>query len=117
MLEQSGSDVQHHPDSGGNIMLTAIVTTLITPGTPSEIKATIVWPNGEAQRLLNLGHDWSNDSWNWRNGRLPDSILHWFRDESMRLHGERVVYVSPANVGTDSNEQGRVMVYEVDYEA
>ena len=38
--------------------------------------------------------------------------------EGTILHGERAVYISPANVGLEGcNETGRLMVYEVEYEA
>jgi len=94
---------------------TLIVVLTITPGTPSRVKAAITWPVGDTQRH-DLNHDWSADSWDWRNGRMPTSLVTLLRSWGLMLHGERQTYVSPANVGTESNEQTRVSVYEIDYD-
>lgn len=95
--------------------LTIIAVVTITPGNPEGVVASITWPAGDTQRAT-LAHDWGNDVWDWRNGRMPQSLTRLFRDWGLALHGERLAYTSPKDVGTDSNEMGRVMVYEVDYE-
>ena len=96
-----------------------MIVSLVIPDddNPSSVpKAQVIWPLGHVQNLTLWDHDWSNDTWNWRGGRLPDSMLRWLRSVDVRLHGERLVYSSPADVGTGTNEAGRLMVYEVDYE-
>ena len=97
-----------------------LVVSFITPlGNDPQPVATVVWPSGEVQRIT-LRHDWGADSWYWRDGRTPTSFDRWFRDQfltgSPKVHGSRCVYNSPADVGTGSNEEGRLSVYEIDYE-
>lgn len=100
-------------------MYTLIVSIVLPNGNDPRPVATVVWPSGEIQRVT-LHHDWSADMWDWRNGYTPTSFDRWFRDQfltgSPKVHGARTAYTSPSDVGVDSNEAGRLMVYEVDYE-
>jgi hypothetical protein len=83
---------------------------------PSLVQASLTWPLGATENHT-LAHDWSNDTWDWRGGRMPESLGRLLRqDKQLVLHGERLVYTSPEDVGTNTNELGRVMVYEIDYE-
>lgn len=95
--------------------MNTMLVSIIIPNDGAPLVTTVVWPLGSIERI-SLKHDWGHDTWNWRGGRLPDSMLRWLRDNDLRLHGERLVYTSPAYVGTSSNETGRMTVYEVDYE-
>lgn len=100
-------------------MYTMIVSIVLPNGTDPRPAATVCWPSGEIQRITLTDHDWSADTWDWRNGHLPDSFRRWLYDQffgTPKIHGSRAAYVSPADVGTDSNEAGRLMVYEIDYE-
>lgn len=94
---------------------TLIVVVTIDYPIASNVNAQITWPAGDTQRH-NLNHDWSADMWDWRGGRAPQSLFRLLREWGLSLHGERLAYTSPESVGTASNEKGRVMVYEVDYE-
>jgi hypothetical protein len=94
---------------------TLIAVVRIGNGSNSLVHVTLTWPLGETERHT-LAHDWSADMWDWRNGRMPTSLTRLLHDKGVLLHGERLAYNSPADVGTDTNESGRVMVYEIDYE-
>lgn len=109
--------------------LTLIATITIpteAPTPPAFMRTTgkplvmLVWPDGRVDNFTLSDHDWTHDAWDWRNGRIPESLARrlferWWSSDTV-VHGERGVYVSPRDVGTDANETGRVMVYEIDYE-
>lgn len=109
------------------LTLIAVVTLPSeAPSPPAYMRTTgmplvaLTWPDGSVETFTLTGHNWSEDTWDWRNGRIPTSLArrlfhtHWSADTV--VHGERAAYISPKNVGTGTNEQGRVMVYEIDYE-
>ena len=100
-----------------------LIITLTLPtegGSVGKPLVTLAWPAGPTERFQLHEHDWAHDTWDWRNGHLPTSLVKRLRDQHFALNtqiqGTRVVYTSPAEVGVPSNEQGRVMVYELDYE-
>lgn len=95
--------------------LTMIAVVTIVPGTRSSLSVSLTWPIGDTQRTT-LDHDWGADVWDWRGGRMPTSLSRLLNNWGLRLHGERLAYISPENVGTGSNERTRVTVYEIDYE-
>lgn len=102
--------------------LTLIATTALPNerGGTGKPRVTLAWPDGTVEHFTLSDHDWSEDMWDWRNGRIPTSLtrrlfdVHFSADTV--IHGERAAYTSPENVGTGTNEQGRAMVYEIDYE-
>jgi hypothetical protein len=98
---------------------TLVVSVVIPLGDDPKPVATVVWPSGEIQRITLTDHDWVYD-WS-RDGRAPASFYRWFRDQSLvggyNVHGDRKVYSSPEEVGTGTNEGGRLTVWEIDYEA
>lgn len=100
-----------------------LIITLTLPTEGGRIRkplVTLAWPAGPTERFQLHEHDWGADSWDWRNGHLPTSLTGRLRAqhfvEGTPILGTRVVYISPAEVGVPSNEQGRVMVYELEYE-
>lgn len=100
-----------------------LIVTLALPSDNAVVSkphVMLVWPGGSIEKFTLNEHDWSADSWDWRNGHLPTSLLRRLREmhfaEDTAIHGSRVAYVSPQHVGISSNETGRVMVYELDYE-
>lgn len=97
-------------------MLTIIATVVIPNGTAPKPVATIVYPGGEIVRVTLHDHDWSNDT--WPANRSPDSLRRYLRQNgwSNGYHGDRCVYRSPSDVGVDSNEAGRLNVYELDFD-
>lgn len=96
---------------------TMIAVVRIGNGNPPLVHADLTWPLGEHERHT-LNHDWAADSWHWRGGQVPDSLDRLLtRDKDLTIEAVRRVYVSPGDVGVASNEEGRLMIYEVDYEA
>jgi hypothetical protein len=106
------------------IAIIAIPSEAPTP--PAYMRTTgkplvmLTWPDGRTETFTLQDHNWGEDLWNWRDGRIPQSLTRrLFRTDlpaDTVIHGERAVYVSPKDTGNGTNETGRVMVYEVDYE-
>jgi hypothetical protein len=95
-----------------------LIATVIIPGDEAKPVTTLVWPGGRFERVTLQDHDWGNDFWDWRGGHMPQSLDRHLRRVGLeRIHGSRAPYISPADVGVDSNECGRLMVYEIEYEA
>lgn len=97
---------------------TLVASIVIPAGTDPKPVVTLVWPLGNIERVTLHDHDWGNDFWDWRGGHIPTGLRRLLRDRYLmeKVHGSRGVYISPANVGTGSNEEGRVQVFEIEYE-
>lgn len=90
------------------------------PQRPAKPQVTLAWPGMATDHFTLHNHDWGNDLWDWRNGKLPESLTRdlwerFFAGDTV-IDGIRLAYISPKDVGTGSNEQGRVMVYEIEYQ-
>lgn len=98
-------------------MQTIVATVVIPNGSNPRPVATIVYPGGETVRVTLHDHDWSNDA--WPKDRSPDSLRRYLRSVGWEygFHGDRVVYRSPRDVGVPSNEEGRLQVYELDFDS
>ena len=102
-------------------MHTLLASVVIPNGTNPKPVVTLVFPSGEIERVTLYDHDWGNDSWFWRGGEAPESLMRYLRTqhyiESISVSQVRNVYTSPKDVGIESNEEGRLQVYEIDYVA
>lgn len=95
--------------------LTAIAVIRISPGSEALVQVSLTWPLGDTENHT-LNHDWSADTWNWRGMEIPTSLGRLLNEKLVEVRAVRAPYTSPSDVGTGTNEAGRVMVYEIDYE-